>query len=151
MIGYLSEKNINDLIESGFDLNKIYKDERQIYYVKEMVKQNKNESVLLDESIVLSDVEKKRMNFKKGKIITHFYKTLNLSQLLEYLNENLAGGFKIECTGLDKGAVCCNYNRIYYIDSNEEVEYYSSKYNMYLEELLVEFILYLLKNKEYLL
>lgn len=151
MSGYLTEKNMNDLIESGFDLNKIYEDERHIYYVKEIIKQNKNERVLLDESIVLSDVEKKRMNFKKGKIITHFYKTLTLSHLLEYLNENLAGGFKIECNGLDKDSVYCNYNRIYYIDSNEEVEYYSSNNNLYLEELLVDFILYLLKNKKYLL
>ena len=151
MEGYLSENRRKKLLELGFDINSIYENERHIYYVKEVIKKNKRENILLDECIVISDKERKKLNFTKGKIYTHYYKTLTLGHLFEYLNDNLAGGLKMDCMDVDKQAICWHYQKIYYIDGDEEVEYIDPINNCYPEGLLASFIMFLLKNKKYLL
>lgn len=156
--GYLSEKQYTELIELGLDINKIYDDEPR-YYIKEVFripsKKELQEDCDLDENdVILVDVKliyTENINrFKETKRV-HYYPTISEYQLLNYLNETLEGGYKIDNLFPDDRGIYNNYKNIEYMDGTKHCTFSPKFPCIHLIDILFYFIKYLLINKPNLL
>lgn len=157
--GYLTEKQYTELIELGLEISKIYEDDEPRYYIKEVVRRplkkelqedfdlDENDVILVDAKVIYTESINR---FKETKRV-HYYSTISEHQLLNYLNETLEGGYKIDNLFPNDKSICNNYKNIEYIDGTKQ-SIFSPKFPcIHLIEILFEFIKYLLINKPNLL
>lgn len=162
MKGFLSEKEMNDLISAGFDSKKFFKDNfyDDCYYIVEKVrplneeekqemiesgdeKYLKTAKILENEKILIVNLEKPL----KLSASFNYYLTLSTNDLIAFLETYFKCDYKI----------CCNriyhysYSKIEYLDNNIWNCFDLNDYVICFEELLCKFIIFLLTEKRDLL
>lgn len=162
MKGFLSQKEMNDLISAGFDCNKFYKDNfyDTCYYIDEKVrplsKKEKQEMIEDGDERFLNTA----VNLEYEKVIIvplgkklrlasnhRYYLTLSTDDLIAFLEEYFICDYKIHCNKIYN----YSYSKIEYLENNTWNCFDLNDYVIYFETLLCKFIIFLLTNKRYLL
>lgn len=160
--GYLAEHRMKKLVDLGLDIERLYSESPQRYWLcmktrpvtKKEINEDidgdidENSTVLLDEKVVIKDKGTTPRDTKN----THYYLTIPCHFLIEFLSDRLIGGFKIDCLYPEVDRAFLPYKRIEYMDKQKKQVFETIPPKPFsLEELLFEFISFLLVNKKYLI
>lgn len=158
--GYLNEHKVKKLIDLGLDIEKVYDDNPQWYWIRlktrpvtpREIKEDKdldaNSVVILETRVVIKNAR----IYPKDTKNTHYYLTIPLDFLVTFLHDRLIGGFAIDCSNSKANRAFLPYMNIQYMDKQEKQVFIPATPMQYsLEYLLCDFIEFLLKNKKHLI
>ena len=158
--GYLNEHKVKKLIDLGLNIEEVYGDSPQWYWIrvktrsvapreiKEDKDLNVNSVVVLETRVVIKNAR----IYPKDTKNTHYYLTIPLDLLTTFLHDRLIGGFTIDCLNSNANRAFLPYMSIQYMDKKEKQVFVPATSMTYsLEYLLCDFIEFLLKNKKHLI
>ncbi len=159
MDGYLNEYQVKKIVDLGLDIEKIYEDDPQRYWIrvktrpatpkeiKEDEELDENSIIILDTKVVIKNVGICPNDTRN----IHYYLSIPLNHLVEFLSKRLLGGFTISCLYPKANRAYLPYTSIQYMDKKKQIFIPTNPLPFSLEELLCNFLEFLLKNKAYLI